>query len=109
MKKIAGIVLLAVLAVVLAAGCGEPERGSQVTSPELRVVGHYDSEANAEDKLKILAHHTFEMTKAGAFTSGSWVLEGDRVLLSAGSFTDTLEIEGVDLVQKSDGTRWIKM
>lgn len=110
MKRLGAIALLLVLVGALFAGCSKKGQvGKQVTTPELRIVGHYDSQKNPADKLKVLADHTFEMNKAGAVTAGSWVIKGEQVLLSAGSFRDNLEIDGLNLVQKSDGTTWIRM
>ncbi len=69
--------------------------------------GRYESEANPDDYIEIFANNTFEMTIDGSFTGGSTIITNGTLMLSAGSFSDSMSIEN-GVIITADGTRFIR-
>jgi hypothetical protein len=59
--------------------------------------------------MTIRANDTFDLTKSGTTTTGSYVVKSNQLMLSAGSFTDFFKI-GADgkTLTEADGTVWVK-
>lgn len=69
--------------------------------------GRYESDSNPEDYIEIFANNTFEMVIDGSFTSGSTMITNGTLMLSAGSFSDSMSI-GDGVISSFDGVRFIR-
>lgn len=111
MKKLAVVmVICAVLTGVLfvIVGCGN-EKTSDTDIEETRgedaeYVGKYVSESNPADFIELRANHTFTWMRNSEETVGSYVIEEGRLLLSAGSFNETMTVRDGALVDSSGTT-----
>lgn len=105
MKKQMAIVLVVLLAVGLYGACGCGGNGDQASDDIALYAGTYLSESNPSDFIEIMSNSTFTLLRDGEEISGSCLVEDGKLLLSAGSFSETMEIaEGV--ITAGDGTRY---
>ena len=105
MRKFMPLALAALLALLLLAGggCGENKTTENASMCE----GRYTSGKNTSDYIEINPNNTFTMVKNGQATSGSFDVEGEDLLLSAGSYSATITLSG-DTITDEDGTRYNK-
>lgn len=106
MRRFTLAVIIGVLVVGLlgAAGCGKEEEAE--ISDLSAVSGTYVSEEDSSDYIGIMPNHTFTMAIGSEVVSGSCDVQGSDLLLSAGSFSETMSIAG-GVITTRDGTRFI--
>jgi hypothetical protein len=120
MKKTvaAGAMLLILTCGLALAGCGSSSTTTTTPTsvvstgtivPEGELVGTWMSQKAPADTMTIRANDTFDLTKSGTTTTGSYVVKSNQLMLSAGSFTDFFKI-GADgkTLTEADGTVWVK-
>ncbi len=103
--KFSVILLTLLLGLVVMAGCGNGEEDPEALLR--KHAGVYISESDPQHYIEIRENGTFDMEIERGFTSGSCMVENGELLLSAGSFADTMEIsDGV--ITDSEGNRFLK-
>ena len=118
MKKLVVFgVLLLLTCVLVVAGCSSSSKSttpSRTVStapvvPASELLGTWMSQRLPEDTIILRANDTFDMTKGGTKTSGSYVVKGNQLMFSAGSFNDGFMIsaDGKTLIE-ADGSVWVK-
>jgi len=110
-------VLLLLTCVLVVAGCSSSSKSttpSRTVStapvvPASELLGTWMSQRLPEDTIILRANDTFDMTKGGTKTSGSYVVKGNQLMFSAGSFNDFFKIsaDGKTLIE-ADGSVWVK-
>jgi hypothetical protein len=99
------LVLILVFSLLVIAGCGNGEEDPVALLR--KHAGVYISESNSEHYIEIRGNGTFEMEIERGYTMGSCMIEKGELLLSAGSFADSMAIsDGV--ITDSEGTRFVK-
>lgn len=101
-----GVILVALLLVlVIMAGCGNGEEDPEALLK--KYAGEYVSETDPQHFISLQDNGWFEMEVERGYTGGSWLVENDELLLSAGSFADTMAISD-NVITDSSGTRFLK-
>ncbi len=107
MKKLTLNVIFFMLVpcLVAIAGCGN---GGEAPEALLgKHAGVYSGESDSQHYIEIRENGTFQMDIGRGYTSGSCMVQKGELLLSAGSFADTMEIsDGV--TTDSEGNRFVK-
>ncbi len=98
------MVLLISVGFLIVAGCAESDEPLEDISA---YVGRYESEENPENYLEINANNTFEMVIDGNFTGGSTMITKSTLMLSAGSFSESMKIDD-GVITTADGTKFIR-
>ncbi len=107
MKKltVSVTILMLVLSLLVIAGCGNGEEDPEALLR--KHAGVYISESDSEHYIEIPEKGTFEMEIKRGYTMGSCMIEKGELLLSAGSFADSMAIsDGV--ITDNEGTRFVK-
>jgi hypothetical protein len=102
---VAVVIGLFVLGMIALGGCGGAKEEADQDSSAY--AGTYVSEQNPADFIEIESNNTFRMSKGGKEVSGSCAVEDGSLLLSAGSFSETMKISG-DTITDSDGAKFSK-
>jgi len=104
MKKLTASMVagLLVLGLVALAGCGKKS-----TVDTKSYTGKYSSKKNPSDFIELRPNDTFTFVQNGQTTSGSYDIEGDSLLLSAGSYDNTMKISGKTITD-TDGTQYVR-
>lgn len=103
--NISVIILALLLGLVVMTGCGNGEEDPEALLK--KYAGEYVSEADPQHFISLQDNGWFEMEVERGYTSGSWGIEDGVLLLSAGSFADTMTISDKEITD-SGGTKFLK-